>query len=204
MSPDKLPFNVFDLVLAVVLVLGITRGRKHGMSEELLGMLKWLAVLFVCSLVYEPGGRLLAQCIPLSMLACFVIVYVGVALLILGIFGLLKHSLGSKLVGSDFFGHAEYYLGMGSGMVRFTCILLAGLALLNARLFTSQEVKARERQQNEDYGSNFFPGLPNVQSTVFEKSLAGPWIKQNLSFLLIKPTRPENKELHQRDAKLPY
>ncbi len=204
MSPDKLPFNIFDLALFAVMVAGIVRGRKHGMSEELLEMLKWLAVLFGCAFVYEPGGRFLAQSSPFSLLACFLIVYVGVALLILGVFRLLKHSLGSKLLGSDFFGHAEYYLGMGSGMVRFTCILLAGLALLNARLFTPQEVKARERQQNEDYGSNFFPGLPNVQSAVFERSLAGPWIKQNLSFLLIKPTHPENNQLHQKDASVPY
>jgi hypothetical protein len=32
----------------------------------------------------------------------------------------------------------------------------------------------------------------------------GPWIKDNLAFLLIKPTAPENKELHQKEAKLPY
>jgi hypothetical protein len=167
-------------------------------------MFKWLAILFTCAMVYEPGGHILAQSSPFSLLACFVVVYLGVALLILGIFALLKNTLGSKLVGSDFFGHAEYYLGMGSGVVRFTCILLAVLAILNARSFSSQEVKAAERYQNDNYGSNFFPDLHSVQSAVFEKSLAGPWIRQNLSFLLIQPTRPENKELHQKDANVIY
>jgi methylphosphotriester-DNA--protein-cysteine methyltransferase len=35
------------------------------------------------------------------------------------------------------------------------------------------------------------------------KSLTGPWIKQNLGFLLIKPTEPEDKQLHQKEAVLP-
>ena len=45
MNLDKLPFNWFDFVLVVVLVVGVFRGRKHGMSEELLPLLKWLAIL---------------------------------------------------------------------------------------------------------------------------------------------------------------
>jgi uncharacterized membrane protein required for colicin V production len=203
MSLDKLPFNMFDLTLVVVIVIGVLRGRKHGMSEELLNLLKWLAVLIGCALIYEPAGHLVAETSPFSLLSSFLIVYIGVGLLILGLFALLKRSLGGKLLGSDVFGGAEYYLGMGSGVVRFTCILLAVLAVLNARYYSPQEVKANERYQNEVYGSDFFPGLQNVQSLVFEKSLTGPWIKQNLDFLLIKPTAPENKDIHQKDYTLP-
>jgi uncharacterized membrane protein required for colicin V production len=203
MSLDKLPFNIFDITLVAVIVIGVLRGRKHGMSEELLSLLKWLAVLIGCALIYEPAGHMVAETSPFSLLTSFLIVYIGVGLLILGIFALLKHSLGGKLLGSDVFGRAEYYLGMGSGVVRLTCILMAVLALLNARYFSPQEVKANERYQNEVYGSDFFPGLQNVQSLVFEKSLTGPWIKQNLDFLLIKPTAPENKDLHQKDYSLP-
>jgi uncharacterized membrane protein required for colicin V production len=203
MSLDKLPFNMFDLTLVVVIVIGVLRGRKHGMSEELLNVLKWLAVLIGCALIYEPAGHLVAETSPFSLLSSFLIVYIGVGLLILGLFALLKRSLGGKLLGSDVFGGAEYYLGMGSGVVRFACILLAVLAVLNARYYSPQEVKANERYQNEVYGSDFFPGLQNVQSLVFEKSLTGPWIKQNLDFLLIKPTAPENKDIHQKDYTLP-
>jgi hypothetical protein len=38
---------------------------------------------------------------------------------------------------------------------------------------------------------------------VFEKSVAGSWIKEHLSFLLITPTQPEDKSLHQKEANLP-
>jgi hypothetical protein len=136
-------------------------------------------------------------------LTCYLLAYVGGALLIILIFAGIKRSLGGKLLGSDIFGRSEYYLGMASGLVRGTCILLAGLALLNARYFSPMEVRANQKFQDDVYGSNFFPTLQSVQSTVFDKSLAGPWIKQNLGFLLIKPTEPDNSELHQKDAAFP-
>jgi uncharacterized membrane protein required for colicin V production len=203
MNLDTLPVNAFDLGLVLVLAVGIARGRKHGMSEELLGLIKWLALLFGCAFIYEPAGKLIAQSSPFSLLSSYLMAYAGGALVILVLFALVKRTLGGKLVGSDIFGRSEYYLGMGSGLMRFACMLLIGLAVLNARYFSPMEVRAREKAQNEVLGSNFFPGLQSVQSVVFDKSLAGPWIKEHLDFLLIKPTEPENKEFHQREAVLP-
>ncbi|HSU57254.1 MAG TPA: CvpA family protein [Candidatus Dormibacteraeota bacterium] len=202
MSLDTLPFNGFDLVLVVVLGLGIYSGRKQGMSGELMPLVKWLAILFVCAAAYEPVGSLFFQTTGIfSNLTCYVMAYVGAALVIVLLFAAVKHSLGGKLVGSDMFGGAEYYLGMASGFVRFACILFVFLAVLNARYFSPAEVKAMEKFQDDVYGSNFFPTLHTLQAEVFEKSLTGPWIRDNLSFLLIKPTKPEGKELHQKEAK---
>lgn len=203
MNLNSLPGNMFDLIVVAVLIAGLLRGRKHGMSEELMSLIKWLAVVVGCALIYEPVGRWMSQSSPFSLLASFMFVYAMGAMLILGLFALCKHQLGGKLVGSDVFGSTEYYLGMGSGVVRFGCMLLAALALLNARYFTPAEVQAMERFQNDVYGANYFPTLHTAQEVVFEKSLAGPWIKGHLGFLLIKPTQPENKEYHQKEANLP-
>ena len=203
MSLDALPINAFDCVVIFVLGFGLMTGRKHGMSEELFGLLKWLAVTIGCAMLYQPAGQWLANSTPFSLLASFLFVYTGAALLILGIFAFFKHRLGGKLVGSDLFGRAEYYLGMGSGMVRFSCILLTLLAVLNARYFKPSEVKSMEAFQNDVYGSNFFPTLHTAQEVVFEKSVSGSWIKEHLSFLLITPTQPEDKQLHQKEANLP-
>ena len=60
-----------------------------------------------------------------------------------------------------------------------------------------------EKYQDDLYGSNYFPTLHSLQATVFERSLTGSWIKENLSFLLIKPTEPEHKEIHQKDFAFP-
>jgi len=204
MSLDQLPINLFDFAMIATISLGIFRGRKHGMSEELLGMLKWLTILIASSMLYEPVGVTLGSLMPMfNRLSCYLMAYVGVALIVLVLFMGIKRMLDGKLVGSDIFGRSEYYLGMGSGVVRFTCMLLAALALLNARYFSPTEVRAMQKYQDDVYGSDYFPTLQSVQSSVFDKSLAGPWIKENLGFLLIKPTPPEDKQLHQRDAELP-
>jgi uncharacterized membrane protein required for colicin V production len=194
---------VFDFVVLVTLVVGLLRGRKHGMSEELMGLMKWLAVVIGCAVMYEPAGQWFAQSSPFSLLASFLMVYIVGAMFILSLFAFCKNRLGGKLIGSDIFGRSEYYLGMGSGVVRLSCMLLAFLALLNARYFSPMEVKAMEQFQNDVYGSNYFPTWHTAQEVVFEKSLSGSWIKTHLGFLLIKPTQPEDKQFHQKEANLP-
>jgi uncharacterized membrane protein required for colicin V production len=203
MSLDKIPINAFDLLLVIVFATGIARGRKVGMSGELLSLLTWLTILFGCAFAYEPVAQIFSQSTGMfSMLACYLMAYVGAAVLVWLIFLLVKRSLDGKLLGSDAFGSAEYYLGMGSCVIKCLCILLAGLALLNARYYSPAEVKAELKFQNEVYGSDFFPTLHSVQSAVFEKSLTGPLIKDYLGFLLIKPTQPEDRTYHQREVKL--
>jgi len=203
MSLDNLPINIFDIVVLAILVAGVMAGRRHGMSEELLSLLKWLTVVTVCSLIYAPLGRMLADATPFSLLASYLMVYIAAALLILGFFAFFKHRLGGKLVGSDIFGKSEFYLGMASGLVRVSCILLAALALLNSRYFSPTEVKSMENFQNEWYGSNFFPTWHTAQDVVFEKSACWRFIKENLGFLLITPTKLDDKALHQKEFAAP-
>ena len=50
---------------------------------------------------------------------------------------IFKWLLGHRMGENNFFGGGEYYLGMSSGMVRFACMLLAVLALLNAPYYTA-------------------------------------------------------------------
>ena len=203
MSLDNLPFNWFDVLLVIVLIVGLRQGRKHGMSEELIGMLMWIAIAVGCAIVYLPIGDLIAHNSIFSLLSGYLMGYVGIALVITFTFIYLRRALGGKLVGSDIFGKSEFYLGMLAGVVRFSCILIAGVALLNARYYNPAEIQAAQKYQNDVYGSNFFPSLYEIQAQVFEKSLAGPWIKRELGFLLIKPTAPEVKEFKQKEFALP-
>jgi uncharacterized membrane protein required for colicin V production len=203
MSLDKLPINAFDILLVGVLVAGVFRGRKQGMSEEFLSLVKWLMIVAVGAFAYRPVGQFLAESSRLfSLLTCYLIAYVVLTLLLVSGFALLKRSIGGKLLGSDIFGSAEYYLGMGSGLIRFGCILITGLALLNARAYDANEIQEMEKFQDREFGSQYFPTLPAIQASVFQKSITGPWIHENLNFLLIEPTKPEKKELHQREFTL--
>ena len=203
MTFDKMPFNWFDLLIVVALLVGVQRGRKHGMSEELMLLLKWLALMFGCAYLYEPMGSVIATSSSVfSLLNGYLIAYVGIALVIAAFFSLIKKMAGEKVVSSEVFGRSEFYLGMLAGMVRFSCMVIMGMALLNARSFNQAEIRADINYQNDIYGSTYFPKLYNVQSQVFEHSLAGPWIKDNLSFLLIKSAVPEKKELKRREVQL--
>jgi hypothetical protein len=201
---NSVPINLFDLVLVGTLVGGLLRGRKQGMSEELLGLLKWITVVTACAIGYQPLGQAFASSNSVfSLLSCYLMAYMTIAMVVLALFALLKRSLGGKLLGSDIFGRAEYYLGMGSGLVRFTCILVACLALLHARAYSSAEVRAMENFQNREFGSNYFPTLHTIQATVFERSFFGPWIQDNLGFFLIRSTAPERKQYQQQEFTLP-
>jgi hypothetical protein len=204
MSIDRLPVNFFDVLLLFVLISGIVRGRKHGMSEELLSLLMWLSIVLVCAVIYQPGADLIGSITSLfGRLTCYLVAYLVGAGLVALLFAGIKRALGGKLLGSDVFGSAEYYLGMGSGLVRFSCILLAALALLNSRYYSPAEVRAMEKYDEQWYGSDYFPGLHSMQTAVFDRSLTGPWIRENLGFLLIEPTAPEDKRLHQREYVMP-
>jgi uncharacterized membrane protein required for colicin V production len=188
-----LPVNMFDFLLAIVLIGGLIHGRRQGLSQEVLSLLKWLMLVFGCAALYQPVGTFVADSGVFDLLSSYVIAYLGVALLIFLMFSVVERQLTPKLAGSDLFGRGEYLLGMGSGMARFSCILLVGLSLLNARAFTPAEVKGMEKYQLDTYGSNLFPTLRTFQVAVFEKSLTGTWIRQDLSFLLISPTESSQK-----------
>ena len=91
-------------------------------------------------------------------------------------------------------------LGMMAGLVRYSCIIIFALAFLNSRLYSNKEISDERNFQNDVYGSNFFPTGYSFQAQVFEKSFSGPYIRNNLGFLLIKSTLTEEKGLKRRPA----
>jgi uncharacterized membrane protein required for colicin V production len=190
-----IPVNMFDLLLVTVLIGGLVRGRRHGLSLEFLSLLKWLTLLFACAELYQPLGQIVAESGIFDLLSSYIIAYLGVALLIFLMFSVVERRLTPRIAGSDLFGRGEYVLGMGSGLVRFACILLMALSLLNARAFSAGELQKIEKYQLDNYGSNLFPTLHSCQVAVFEKSLSGSFIRQDLSFLLISPTESNRKPI---------
>ncbi len=208
MNDINLPINWFDVLILAVLLVGYSRGRKHGMSKELLLVLKWVAVVLVSAIAYEPLGLWLDSVLNLGKLTSYLLAYSVTAIVVLLAFAYLNSTVGRKLAGSDSFGKSEFYLAMPAGMLRFACVLVALLALLNARLYRTAEIKDMEKFQNDNYGSQFFPTLSSLQSSVFEKSFTGPHIREYLGFLLIKPTFPsgpdqKNTASRRREFTLP-
>lgn len=199
---DKVPFNWFDLLVVAVVVIGCFKGRRRGMSQELMPLLKWMLIVAGCAFLYRPVADFIAAAWFTRLFSSYA-AYLLIAALIAGAAAVLNRSIGGKLVGSDVFGKSEYYLGIVAGGARYACVLLFGLALLNARFFTAQELEQHRLQVQRDFGGDFFPGLHQAQTAVFKNSLAGPPIRDHLGFLLIKPVPAEQRALPRRDFTAP-
>src|SRR5581483_1324417 len=203
MNLDHSPVNWFDFRVVIMILLGINKGRKHGMSEEMMISMQWLAIIFAGAFLYKPLGEALSQSSPMSRLFCYIAMYLTLAAAIKVAFVLFKKAIGGKLIGSNVFGAAEYYLGMVAGVVRFLCILVFGMAVLNAPYYSSQALAATKAYELDVYGSQFFPGVSSVQQQVFKESLVGSQFKQHVGFLFISPTATEKKDVKRRKEDLP-
>ena len=195
MKFDPTRLSWVDLVIVVLLIIGVIRGRKRGMSEELLDLLKWLVMVVVAAQLYLPIADFLALNSMFSRLSWYLVIYLGLVFAIKLLFGMVKKRVGDKLVGSDIFGRSEYYLGMTAASIRYACVIIIAMAVMNARLFSKEEIEANRNMQFENFGTISFPTRASIQNEIFERSLIGNAVKNNLGLLLIKRTSPENKDL---------
>lgn len=188
-----------DFVVVFVLGFGIWRGRKRGMSEELVDIVKWTITVIAAALLYAPLSIFLQQSVGfLNPLTGSVAAYLSVVLIIAVAFFYIRKHTEEKLTGSDTFGSGEYYLGMMSGMARYACILIVAFAFLHARQYSADEVKASEKYQMDNFGSRFFLTLPDLQRAVFAESICGRSVKEFIGFVLIVPVAPGASEAPAR------
>ena len=192
---DNLPVNWFDAVVGGMLIIGLFRGRKHGMSKEILPLLKWVSLVLVCGIWYPMAAQLLVNTAELGRVPSNIFGYLLLAFVIFIVFAILKWLLASRRTENNLFGGGEYYLGMLSGMIRFACMLLAVLALLNAPYYTAQDIKKHDAYVKRWFGGglysgDYFPSLQAIQEQVFTKSFTGPYIKDYLGPLLIEAAPP--------------
>lgn len=186
-----------DFAALLVIMTGVIRGRKRGMSEELLDVLKWVLIVVLASYAYEPAGSIMSAKMPFSRLSCFVAVYLGIIGIVHILFMMIRRQVGDKLVASDTFGNAEYYMGMAAGGFRYLCVMIVFLAVLNARYYSPDEIRAKDAFQERNYGSHFFPTMYGFQQEVFERAWTGKLPSRYAPYLLIRRTAPEEKGLGQ-------
>lgn len=183
------PISWVDFLTIIIVCVGFIRGRKRGLSEELLDTIQWLAIIVAGAFLY----RLLADALTLgalnmSVATYCVLSYLVIALLIKIVFVLFKQRFGQKLVESDIFGRAEFYGGMAAGAVRWTCMYLFLLSILHAPSYTAEELAQRQKEVEYNFGSDFFPSVSKIQDAVFKKSLTGLGADTYLSLFLLEPS----------------
>jgi len=165
------------------------------MSEELLDVIKWVSVLVVAAFLTRPAGQMLADASVFSLLSCYIFIYTLIVIGLKVLFGLVRKQVGDKLVSSDFFGSAEYYLGMVAGAVRYLCVIVVAFAFINARYYSPEEIAEDKRVQQHNFGDIRFPTWATLQDQVFNKSACGTITRNFIPFCLIPPTPPETKSL---------
>lgn len=206
---QNLTFGWFDVALVLILAFGFWRGRKRGMSREALPTMIWLLTIIVGGFTCGPLGDLLNKTGYVgkifgtgynSRTMSMVICYVAIAMVMLTIHSLLKKVFKEKVSGSNAFGDGEYYLGMISGVIRYMCITLFFLALLNAPYYSTAEIAADKVFKNrwfgggqKDFAGDFFPSIYDIQSDVFKKSILGRAIKEGLDPVLVQSGAPVKK-----------
>jgi uncharacterized membrane protein required for colicin V production len=203
MDFNNLPVNWFDGAVVVVLGLGLWRGRKNGMSKEVMPLFQWLSLILASGMGYALFAPTYANTIGTGKAASAMLGYCTLALATWLVFYILRGIFVPRLTGSNFFGGGEYYLGMMSGMIRFACMLVAALALLNAPFYTTADIQAHNAYVQRWFGGgmysgNYFPSVDTVQDHVFKKSFIGSGIKKYLGELLIDTAPPNVKEKQKK------
>lgn len=190
---SRMNFNYVDIIVIVWLIIGLFRGRKRGMSQEFLPTLQWVAIVIVAGLFYSPFALLIHQQAQFEQLWSNIMAYVLIGFGVHLVYLWVRHLINEKLVGSDLFGRAEYYLGMIAGMVQFACILIAACALINSRLVTKSELAKTEKAQSDAFSDIRFPTFGSIQQEVLFKSYSGTFVENNLHPILIASVLPNAK-----------
>lgn len=200
MKPGDIPLGAIDLVTAVVLFLGILRGRRRGLSEELLDMLQWVAIIVLGGMYYRTVSQMVGQSPMFSRVTYNVTAYLIIALVVKLVFSIIKRRLGEKIIGADIFGRCEYYFGMMGAMVRFACVYLFLLNFLHAPLYTAEDLVANQKYQERWFSDIRFPTPCTMQQTVFKESATGWLAERYLNPVLLEPAKRGTSELRGNNS----
>src|SRR5258708_8858083 len=87
----------FDAVVVIGLAFGIFRGRRNGMSQELLPLLQWLILVPLCGFLYPMAGQFFINIFRWSKLTSYICGYITLALVVVLIFCVLRKVFAERL-----------------------------------------------------------------------------------------------------------
>lgn len=179
--------NYIDGIIAVWLLVGIYRGKRRGMTQEILPTLQWIFIIVLGGLFYASLASLILKYCKgaFTTLWANITGYIIIAALIHLLFLWIKERIGHKLIGSDYFGAMEYRLGMLTGLLRFACIVIFVFALMHSRVYTDDELAAIEKFQQKSFEDIRFPTYATIQHSALKESFTGREVEANLDRLLI-------------------
>jgi uncharacterized membrane protein required for colicin V production len=187
---QKVQFDWFDLVVLGAIVLGVIRGRKRGMTAELLPLLQWLLIIILGAYTYAYFGLFFNNVCGLGLTFSNIAMYLFLAMVLKWVFTALKNLLGDKLLVADAFGKSEYTLGMAAGVLRFFCMLVLAVAILHGFHASPPPKAAPPAGASAPVSAAFASLIRSLQERVFVRSVSGRFAKKYLANLLLKPASP--------------
>lgn len=201
-TSNKLFFNWFDVAILLVLGFGFWRGRKNGISKEILPLFYWLVTVVAAGLGYPfLGDLLIKEGINKTIFgstgwkettSAYITSYLIIVVVIRLAYTFVKKHLKKRVEEGELFRASEYYLGMMAGVLRYACIIIFFLAFISAPYYSAKDIEAEKIYNNRWYGGglqgysgDFIPSMSEFQILVFKDSLFGPAIKRGINVLLI-------------------
>lgn len=188
------PVTMFDFVVLIVAIVGLVRGRRRGMSQEVLGLFAWLGFVFGGAYMCHDFGKEVARLTTLSFMWANIATYLATGSVILFAAYMIKTALRDRLAQSDFFSSLEYPLGMLAGIIRYLCMLLVIISVIHAPLITEQDRAKTAKIQSDAFGNIAFPTLGEIQQAIFANSLTGKQLESSMSYVLIPKTADAGDE----------
>lgn len=193
----------FDILVVILLIVGLFRGRKRGMSVELLSVVQVGVVVVAGAYLYKPLGlklnALADRTIP--FIWCYILVYVGFTAIVYMIFSKLRTAIGEKLFGSDMFGRMEYYFGMVAGVLRYAFVILWFMSLIHVKAIDKQREAELAKIQKDNFGSISFPTWGQIQQDILEDSVTGKQVAQHAPHLLMEALKGDEGGKEVEDAR---
>lgn len=177
--------NWFDWAALGWVLIGFVRGYQRGLSEEVLRILPWVLGILAAGFFHEKWGGELAGALGLGSIWSQAVVYAGIVAGCLLVFHGLRKWIGEKPVESGAFGWAERPLGMLGGALRYACMVVVLLALLNAPAYTGSELDAALRVIHQP-GARLYASGAEAKAGIMLDSWLGRFAREHFGSLIIR------------------
>jgi len=187
-----LRLNMFDAVLAGALGWGIYQGKEHGASTTHVSVVQWMLI----GLAGGFAGNLLGSLMFSILGSAYWGQLTGYLLwifIVAAFFAFLNSKGKGEWKDADWFGRLEYPLGVLGCVLKYFCIILTIMSILNAKHYSAEDIRKDRAWQIEEFGSALFPTFTMLNNTVFNTSFCGPYVKKAFSWAILPsakaPTR---------------
>lgn len=192
--------NTYDFLFLALIIVGVC-ASKQGLPMELLPLGRWLGIVLLGAFVYLPLAGFIVRMGKMSFGGAAVLAYLILAGIAVAVFIALKTNLQRPLESARFFGKGDHVLGMAAGGVKMLCVVIAVMALLNARHVDEAQMAANAKMQEQNFGTINFDTFGTIQKGVVHESFLGGATARYAPFLLIQPRKDPKIESANAKAK---